>query len=183
MFEELRRHHHATTKLFLAPDGPLRGSLDRYLSGEPLETLPDLEEEVAKFRFMNIVERYIEAGHAAIKKFTLGRQWRGRSGVVVSMARRLPELMLDVKSKAGFLERFAQLFNEARSRAAMPQLLFLENHPSIILIMAATPVNYTRLEACLREVIYRTDSAGMLFDAKDMAFSSHLVSNWSFVIQ
>lgn len=83
------------------------------------------------------------------------------------MARRLPELMLDVTSKAGFLQRFAQLFDEARSRPALPKLLFLENHPSIIAILAAKPVNYTRLESCLREVIYRTDSAGMLFDAQD----------------
>mmetsp|Transcript_89804 Transcript_89804/g.290156 ORF Transcript_89804/g.290156 Transcript_89804/m.290156 type:complete len:1098 (+) Transcript_89804:100-3393(+) len=165
--QELRRHHHATTKLFLSADGPLRGLLDRYLNGESLDSLHALEEEIAKFRFMNIVERYIEAGHAAIKKFTLGRQWRGRSGVVVSMARRLPEVMLDVKSKAGFLERFAKLFDEARSHLALPKLLFLESHPSIIAILEAKPVNYTRLESCLREVIYRTDSAGMLLDAND----------------
>lgn len=69
------------------------------------------------------------------------------------MARRLPELMLDVKSKAGFLGEFAKLFGEARQRAVLPQLLFLEGHPILAAILAARPVNLTRLESCLREVI------------------------------
>lgn len=56
--QELKRHHHAATKLFLSPDGPLRELLNRFVNGEPLDTLPVLEEEVAKFRFMNIVERF-----------------------------------------------------------------------------------------------------------------------------
>jgi hypothetical protein len=168
-FQAVTRFHHPVTKLFLDPAGPLRPLLDLFIAGHNLHDLPELEKAVAQFRFFNIVERYVEAGHAAISRFTAGRHWKGRSGVKVSMARRLPELIREVQEKPDFFNRFAEFFSECRHRPKMPELLLLQEHPRILRIREAKPVNMTRLESAIREILYRTDSAGMLHNAADQA--------------
>lgn len=161
---DLQMLHHDVTKTFLDKAGPLRALLDRFLAGEALSALPALEKAVAQFMFMPVVERYIEAGHAAIKKKTLGRQWKGRSAVVISMARRLPDLLSHIKKHPDMLHDIALCFARARRRRDLPALLHVESHPEVLRILSTKPLNQHKLEVCLKRILYRTDPAGMLLD-------------------
>ena len=113
---------------------------------------------------MPVVERYIEAGHAAIKKKTLGRQWRGRSAVVISMARRLPDLLSHIQKHPDMLHDIALCFARARRRRDLPALLHVESHPEVLRVLSTKPLNQHKLEVCLKRILYRTDPAGMLLD-------------------
>ena len=164
---ELQRMHHPVTKRFLDPEGPLRASLNSFIAGEPLSSHPDLAEAVATFMLVPVVERYIEAGHAAITKIMRNRRHRGRSAVKVSLARRLPELMVRVKEDPSALHKLAPYFSQVRKVLDIPERLGLSRQPDICAILGDKPINRHALESKLRQILYRTDSAGMMLMGKE----------------
>ena len=163
----VQQFHHGVTKRWLDHSGPLRHSVDAFIAGTALEGLPLLEHEAASFRLMNIAERYIEAGHAQIKRKKMGRNWKGRSAVRMSLAARLPEAVTRVNEDPAYIQALATAFAKARVRKIVPELLGLLRHPTVAVALANRPMRLDKVEKELRQVVYRTDSIGMMFDGKE----------------
>ena len=53
----LKSAQHILTRFFLDPGGPLRSTLEKFISGSSLDALPSLRFFISIFRFVNIVER------------------------------------------------------------------------------------------------------------------------------
>lgn len=160
--DAVRRLHHVVTKRFLDKGGEFRWSLDKFIAGAPITDFPNFQQAVLTFVFMPIAERYIEGGHSVIKRRTMGRQWKGRSAVQVSLARRLPAIIAQVAEEPSLLTQVSAVLSRTRKQHDIPKLLGMMKHPEIIRIMSSKPLQRHKLESCLRQVIYRTDTAGMM---------------------
>lgn len=140
----LRLLHHAITKRFLDPAGPLRLSLTRIFAGEPMHTLPELQEPVSLFACMPIVERIIEAGHSIVKRKTLYKHV-SRSDVIASLAQRLPVTIAEIREDPQLLQTVAENVSDTQQEN-MPRLFGLSDHPDIKHIMTSLPAQHHKLE-------------------------------------
>ena len=117
--------HHPQALLFLSSDSPLRPLLDQFLGGMPLHRLPHLEFHIGVFRFINIVERYVEASHSLVSRSPA----TNCSGAVVSLTRRLQSLEQDLAKCPAKLALLVSCYEQTRQASAVPQLLGLHSHP------------------------------------------------------
>ena len=98
-------HHHATI-LFLKRGGALRIHVEAFADGQDMQA--DLKLEVAKLRFIPIVERTIEAPHAIIKRRS-GNQFR--TGTQVSLTLRIPDVKDELRRDPRFLSTLVDIFS------------------------------------------------------------------------
>lgn len=155
--EGVRQHHHMKTMFFLKVGGPLRALLDQFIDGVPLTLLPLLEFHIGSLRFINIVERWIEASHSLVK------QCSGRSGVYVSLVRRLPEMNDTLQRRQESIRDLAAAFEQVRRVSLLPGLLGLQRHP---IFEACSPfeMHHGAVVKHLRKLIYRADITGQFQD-------------------
>lgn len=161
--EEVRRHHHPKTLLFLSEDGPLRADLQAFATGGyKLVDKPALLFHCAVFRFVNIVERFIEGRHAIMKRAN------GRSGSALSLALRLPELVAKLQLRPGHWQDLIRKYEEARHVHRLPCMLSLARHP---VFDAASPhcLHHSVVVKLLRELLYRCDIRGQYTDVRAAA--------------
>jgi hypothetical protein len=160
--ENVQVHHHTKTLLFLDPQGPLRASLENFAAGGSLEAHPALQLHVASFRYVNIVERFIEGRHAIIKRSS------GRSGSAVSLSMRLPELEDMLQRQPEFLHALLGAFEEARHIACLPSLLGVASHP---IFQSCSPyqMHHGAVIKHLRKILYRADVIGQFPEVRAAA--------------
>ena len=79
-------------------------------------------------RFVSIVERHIEAGHSIVSR----KVTPNGGGVVVSLARRLPQLGYEVAVRPETLPELASFFDKSRHVCDIPKLLNISSHPDLL---------------------------------------------------
>ena len=94
------------------PQLAIRTELERFIAGEELEDLPQVVEEMDALRWVQCVERSVEALHSRIHKATANAA--NTSVPAVSLSMRLPEIKDIVSTAAGLVE-FAEICSSVRS--------------------------------------------------------------------
>ena len=159
--QDPRNEHlnHALTLKFLQPSTSLRKDIDEFVNGKPRSELPELFKECTPWKFTNIVERYIEAGHAAVK--LRGRVTHGGSSI--ALARRLPRLERDISKRPAWLTEVMEAFRLTRSVVDIPSLLGIGLHPKLPTGLGAKGLGRRRDLFCkeLSVVLYRADVEGV----------------------
>ena len=159
--QDPRNEHlnHALTLKFLQPSTSLRKDIDEFVNGKPRSELPELFKECTPWKFTNIVERYIEAGHAAVK--LRGRVTHGGSSI--ALARRLPRLERDISKRPAWLTEVMDAFRLTRSVVDIPSLLGIGLHPKLPTGLGAKWLGRRRDLFCkeLNVVLYRADVEGV----------------------
>ena len=155
----LQKHHHRLTLQLLGKCSSVRADLDRFLMGEALEELPQLEHFAACFRFMQITERSYEAAHSIVKR----RAPPNSKGPTISLTLRLLDLACDVKLEPHILMEVAAEFENARGVKAIPQLLGISTHPELAALQPMKR-NRWKLIQKLNHVLYRNDPFGQFPD-------------------
>ena len=119
---------------------------------------------MAKSMFVNIVERYIEASHAIVKR----QGGTYTSGAVVSLARRLPQIEDRLRCNPSFLSLLLEHFKIARHVSKLPEELGVAGHP---VFRTCSPHEMQTWEVVkhLRKIIYRADIEGQFIDVTDAA--------------
>jgi hypothetical protein len=159
--QDPRNEHfnHVLTLKFLQPSTSLRKDIDELVNGKPRSELPELFKECTPWKFTNIVERYIEAGHAAVK--LRGRVTHGGSSI--ALARRLPRLERDISKRPAWLTEVMDAFRLTRSVVDIPSLLGIGLHPKLPTGLGAKGLGRRRDLFCkeLNVVLYRADLEGV----------------------
>ena len=155
--------HHRLTVHFCALGSPLRRQLQRFISGEKLTSLPELETAVSRLRFVPVTERSIERPHGILKK---NITYRHHGPLSVAMSARAPEVERDFGSSETQFKSFAQHAEAAMSVRRIPHLLQLGGHPWLK-PLSAGKFDSSRWVTILSHVIYRCDDISQFRPYKD----------------
>ena len=117
--------HHRITWSWLAPDSVLRAQLERLAGGAIMENLPELQEEVAMFRFVSLVERIQEGDHSLVNRHGGKRRV---SAAYVSLVQRWPELARALESR-DFKEEMFRAFGTCKYISDLSHLFRFHQHP------------------------------------------------------
>ncbi len=159
----LRQHHHRVTLSLLSPQCAARRELEMFIGGSPLSDLPQLEFWAACFRFVPIVERYLEAAHSIVKRKVAPRA----SGTCVSLSRIMLRLELDLAADPSMLSSLADAFDQTRDLRKIPDLLGIGQHPD--LLSRRGTKNKWALLKVLGQIVYRMDVQGQFPEVQDAA--------------
>ena len=102
--------HHPLTLKFLSPDGNLRPMIQSFADGHPMPS-------ALSAAFVPVVERSIEAKHSLI---TRRAQKHWRSGRVVSLTLRVPDIKEQIKVDAKFFDDLVKAFALVRDPRKQP---------------------------------------------------------------
>lgn len=162
-------HHHRVTQRFMDPHGVLHASLEEFAGGARLADLPEVfQAEIAKMRFIPVVETTIESKHAMVTR--AGRRMARKGPVIVSLANRMPllERMLQADAEVEGQPLFHLLlekFGEARSFVNVPALLGISKAPALAEVMSqCSSRRSSMLGKPLTAVIYRADLLSKYID-------------------
>ena len=157
--------HHALVIDLLGADRPARRELIAFADGRSsLAELPLLSRMVLPLKFVPIVERYIEAQHALVKRSVPHRH----APVMVSLAVRLPRLEDSLQKEPSMVQDLLDCFDKSRITFDIPALLGIQTHPSLLTLSRRTRVKRDRDDVIrmLNNIIYRADIAGQFHDTK-----------------
>ena len=133
-------------------EGSLRNDFVKYINGASLHQLPLLEAQILPYRFVLIIERYIEANHALIERHVPA----SHSPVLVSLARRFPSLEDLLEREPSLFQTLIDCFENTRAVENIPKLTGLERHPQLQIEVGG----YKRRDALVQSlnvVLYRAD--------------------------
>jgi len=116
--------HHPLSCRFLQQGGPLRASVERFLSDGALS--PELEPEIALLRMVPIVERCVEGLHRLVK---IAAEHIKLGGAAVSLAIRGHELNENMLRDASFYETLVGAFGQVRCPRQAAARLRVTSHP------------------------------------------------------
>ena len=170
----MRHQHHELSKKLLAPQANFRAELEAFAGGpspgqidQGLSALSDeLREEVARLRFIPVVEREIEAKHAAVKHTLAALTRHGPARV--SMGLRSHQLWkeLSMSSPSG-REVFYSLLDRTRVPSRAAAALGLDSHPLVTL--NGKQVGRSQQLKILEQATYRCDLAAQFVNHEKVA--------------
>ena len=143
--------HHPTTVKFLAPASPLRPLLEAFAEGQPMSDA--LRIEAAKLSFMPVVERSIESKHSLISR-RVQKQWR--SGRIVSLTLRVPDIKAEVAADASFLQDLTKAFALTRDPVGAAKQLGIHEHPELMKACFDNTHKASRV-GIVNRIVYRCD--------------------------
>ena len=152
--------HHPLTLKFLSPIETLRPMIQSFAAGQPMPAL--LHTEASKLALMPVVERSIEAKHSLISR-RVQKNWR--SGRVVSLTLRVPDIKAELKADARFFDELIAAFALARDPRKAAQQLGIQNHPSL-LDATFSRLHRNNIVGLVNKIVYRCDL--------ESKFESHL---------
>ena len=144
--------HHPLTLKFLSPDGNLRPMIQSFADGHPMSSA--LNTEACMLAFAPVVERSIEAKHSLI---TRRAQKHWRSGRVVSLTLRVPDIKEQIKVDATFFDDLVKAFALVRDPRKAAHQLGLQNHPAL-LDASFGRVRKNTVVGILDKIVYRADA-------------------------
>ena len=143
--------HHPLTLKLLSPDGSFRPMIQAFAEGQPMPAA--LHTETSKLGFIPVAERSIEAKHSLITR-RVQKNWR--TGRVVSLTLRIPDIKAELKADAIFLHDLVQAFALVRDPRKAAHQLGIQNHPDLLDASFAR-VHKVRLVGILNKIVYRSD--------------------------
>ena len=151
--DDMSAVHHPKTLHLLAAGGPLplRAAVEAFAKGEPMSA--ELSFEVGKLALIPVVERSIEAKHALISRRV---QKRHRSGRVLSLILRVPDVKESLRRDAGFAAKLVDCFSAARSPYTAAERLGLSCNPAMV-VARRVRMKSNRVFAILNRIVYRCD--------------------------
>ena len=158
--------HHPVTLRFLHDSSPLRGMLQSFSEGGPMSDV--LRTEVSKLAFMPVVERSIEAKHSLISR-RVQKHWR--SGRIVSLTLRVPDIKAEMARDAAFFQELTQAFALSRDPVKAAQQLGVHEHPALVSACFAHTHKASRV-GILNRIVYRCDLESK-FEAHSQARAEH----------
>ena len=159
--QEVQLLHHRLAQNVLGRTSELRADLEAFVAGAPWSNLPRLARAILPFKFIPIVERYIEAGHSLVKRSVPYRH----SPPLVSLARRLPRLEDTLSKQPEVMRDLLACFDQSRAVGQIPALLGISAHPAIQSLGNHGRRNDGVVKAC-NCILYRADLHGQFFDVK-----------------
>ena len=143
--------HHPTTLKFLHPTNPLRQMVQAFAEGENMSS--ELQREASKLAFMPVVERSIESKHSLISR-RVQKHWR--SGRIVSLTLRVPDIKSEMLADASFLQSITQAFSLTRDPVKAAQQLGIHEHPALV-DACFKGMHKARRTGILNRIVYRCD--------------------------
>jgi hypothetical protein len=177
----LSHQHHELSKMLLTAGTSFRSELEMFAGGHVpgLDDAgsrgfsADLLEEVARLRFIPVVEREIEAKHAAVKHTLAALTRHGPARV--SMGLRSMQLWEELsKSTIHAKEEFFRLLDQTRLPSTAAAGLGLHSHP--LLTTHLKQVSRSQQLKVLEHATYRCDIAAQFADHDEVArrnFTEH----------
>ena len=98
----------------------LRAQFEEFINGTPLEDLPELHRQLARMRFIPIVERCVEALHGLIH---IKGHYRKVTPAFVSLVLRFPMVEKRLALEPGLLIKLLEFFNDTRATQRLPEIL------------------------------------------------------------
>ena len=143
--------HHPVTVDFLGADSQLRPLVQAFADGGPMAAT--LHEEASKLAFIPVVERSIEAKHSLISR-RVQKNWR--SGRIVSLTLRVPDIKAEVAADAEFLHRLTEAFALVRDPRKAAHQLGIQDHPSL-LDASFAKMHRNKIVGLLNKIVHRSD--------------------------
>jgi hypothetical protein len=170
----MRHQHHELSKKLLAPQANFRAELEAFAGGpspgqidQGLSALSDeLREEVARLRFIPVVEREIEAKHAAVKHTLAALTRHGPARVSMGLRPHQLWTELSMSSPSG-REVFYSLLDRTRVPSRAAAALGLDSHPLVTL--NGKQVGRSQQLKILEQATYRCDLAAQFVNHEEVA--------------
>jgi hypothetical protein len=160
--------NHRLSLKFCAQGSPMRAELERFVAGASRNELPLLLQNVARLRFVKVVERTIERPHGALKKSILGKR---HGPLSVAMALRSPEVERDIVPNETLFERFVALAGQTINIKHIPRLLQIDGHPWLRRAFGEK-ASSEKFVVALSYILYRSDDVS-LFQSHDIVRKRH----------
>ena len=143
--------HHPVTLKFLGPDSSLRPMLQSFADGEGMSR--ELQLEAYKLAFMPVVERSIEAKHSLISR-RVQKNWR--SGRIVSLTLRVPEIKAEFAADRSFQQKLVDAFALVRDPMNAARQLGIQEHPDLVHALFSG-FHHARVTGIVNRIVYRCD--------------------------
>eukprot|EP00971_Amphidinium_carterae_P348206 6490377-Amphidinium_carterae.3 len=161
--------HHCLSVELLDADGALRRDVVTVAEGGLMSE--DLLAAVAKFRFVAVAERAVEAIHRDVK---LTGKFQRLGPVRVSLAVRLKQMRSEFKTSTNLIAQLAEHFELARRPMVMASALGCDQHPQVLeLFRRSTRVDVYEWLRTTAFAVHRCDL--------DTQFSKHDAARIEFV--
>ena len=169
---EVQALHHSRTLQILGPS--MRPALLAFIEGADWDSggeVNALARAVLPFKFVPIVERYIEGAHSLVHRGVAS----SHSPPLISLARRLPRLEANLAQRPEILQELLKCFDRTRHVKSIPELLGISSHPCLYMEGCefkgqATNPSAKRRDHLVRKlnyIIYRADVEGQFHDTKE----------------
>ena len=143
--------HHPTTLHFLGNGSLLRPMIQEFANGEAMHDF--LRSEACKLAFMPVVERSIEAKHSLISR-RVQKNWR--SGRIVSLTLRVPDIKAEIAADATYLQTLVEAFAETRDPMRAARQLGIQEHPDLVSAVFDR-WHHARVTGIVNRIVYRCD--------------------------
>ncbi|CAE7037690.1 unnamed protein product [Symbiodinium sp. CCMP2456] len=143
--------HHPVTVDFLGAASQLRPLVQAFADGGHMAAT--LHKEASKLAFIPVVERSIEAKHSLISR-RVQKNWR--SGRIVSLTLRVPDIKAEVAADAEFLNRLTEAFGLVRDPRKAAHQLGIQDHPSL-LDASFAKMHRNKIVGLVNKIVYRSD--------------------------
>ena len=156
--------HHPIVLEILGDGCPTRAEFIAFARGEiTLSGTHHLASKILPFKFVPIVERYIEGVHSLVKRSVPHRH----TPVLVSLAVRLPRLEDTLFKKPEILPDLLRCFDQCRDTLRLPATLGLASHPKLLEMSKQSRVRRDQVVKLLSLIIYRADTIGQFQETKE----------------
>ena len=143
--------HHPMTLHFLGSGSLLRPMIQEFASGETMHEF--LRSEACKLAFMPVVERSIEAKHSLISR-RVQKNWR--SGRIVSLTLRVPDIKAEMAADATYLQTLVEAFAQTRDPMQAARQLGIQEHPDLVNAVFDR-WHHARVTGIVNRIVYRCD--------------------------
>ena len=178
--EQVRTAHHRVTIIYLhASLGLYRNSMCKRADGAAISSLPTEDgTAIASFKFIDCVERSIEAQHAYTAKAVVYRKI-GMVGISCNM--RLPEVSrrIDGDPTGGMQEEIIRCIDLVRNPENIAQDFCLNGHPDIHRLRhkfntEGKRTHKTKMWKLVARILYMADSRAQNYSAISIARDFHI---------
>ncbi len=146
--------HHRWSLKFLHAESALYPLCLRFLHGEALNTLPELEQAVAPFRFIILIEASAERNHHVAGQGIALRHHHTEP--FFSLVLRLPHIDHAMQADSSFVIRLAEACDHVRDPKRLACRFALLGHPKVIAALL-TGIEDREFMRILRPIVYRCD--------------------------
>ena len=125
--------------------------IQEFASGETMHEF--LRSEACKLAFTPVVERSIEAKHSLISR-RVQKNWR--SGRIVSLTLRVPDIKAEMAADATYLQTLVEAFAQTRDPMQAARQLGIQEHPDLVNAVFDR-WHHARVTGIVNRIVYRCD--------------------------
>ncbi len=158
--------HHRWTLKFCSPHSALHPLCIRFLHGEPLRSIPELERAIAPIKFVILIEVSAERNHQIAGHGIALRHHHTEP--FFSMVLRLPFIQRHLELDDSFITTLAEACSNVRDPEQLALRLQLLAHPQVVAALGRG-VDKRSLSRIVRPIVYRCDPESQYARLNDVA--------------